>query len=312
MSLNPDFQWQPISTRGFLNGPLESVGRLIRALNQRMQQLTTVTEITNFRETENRTGAQIVIFTQEFDTAGYGWQTSGRQEIVTQTGITVDFVEYTGSGAGTVTRSHKYDPNAFVWRNAWAFDDASSSARAPFQGFTDGDATPDVEGAVCWKTANTTATTITRFDHSKNADTLKHLFLVLIDDANTTIDFSQAGLEGNNGQSWKGKQGDLLLCVRGGGTSPVTSCTVPSQGPTIPETATGTFGVANVATKTVTHGMTGTPTYVALSPIDSLAAGWMASNGWFISSITSTQFIVDFNGAIPAGSNVDWNWFAVV
>lgn len=313
MSLNQEFEWRSLSMAGM---SLE-LRRVVRELNQRMIQLTTPAEIKRFRENQTRTTTQITIFTEEFDTDGPGWQTSGRQEVITDSQIVINFVEYTGSGSGTVHASHKYDKDVFIWRNAWAFDDTSSSGRAPFQSFTDEDATPDVDGAVCWRTLNTSPTTITRFDHANNDDGLKHLFILLIDDANTTIDFSQSTLEGNQGVSWTAKKGDMLLCVRGGGTSPVTSCIVPAQSvvPAIPEVKGGSVSAGNVTTTVVTHGMAGTPNAVVITPANQAASDWedggLAGITPFVSAITSTTFTIDWDGTLTAGTNT-WYWTAVV
>jgi len=253
----------------------------------------------------------ITIYTEEYD--GTSWLRSGTEDVVTTDDVEVRFNTQSG-GSSSVTISHGYNADAFRWRNAWAFDDTQSAARAPFQSLVANDATPDVDGAVCWKTTNSVATTITAFDHANNIKSLKHLFILLIDDANTTIDFSQAGLEGNNGVSWAANQGDMLLCVRGGGTSPVTSCIVPAQKvvPAIAEVKGGSITVTNVTSTVVTHGMTGTPTSVNIMAKDQAASDWEdVPNTPFISAITSTTFTISWDGNLGVG-NRSWYWMAVV
>ena len=81
--------------------------------------------------------------------------------------------------------------------------------------FTINDETPSVSGKSAWKTANAaTPTTITQFDSM----TAGQMFWVLIDDASTTIDFSQANLSGNAELSYTAASGDLLFCFSPDGT----------------------------------------------------------------------------------------------
>jgi hypothetical protein len=71
---------------------------------------------------------------------------------------------------------------------------------------SDGDTTPSVSGDANFLTANTGATTISRFDDLIAGE----LFYVLIDDANTTFDFTTSNLYGNGGSDYSAAENDLL------------------------------------------------------------------------------------------------------
>ena len=72
--------------------------------------------------------------------------------------------------------------------------------------FTANDATPDVNGAKIFKTNNGAGTTITTFDGGIPRQEIK----VIINDTNTTIDFSGTNLKGNAGVDWTPTTGDWL------------------------------------------------------------------------------------------------------
>jgi hypothetical protein len=78
---------------------------------------------------------------------------------------------------------------------------------------TSGDTTPEVGGVGILVTANATPTTISNFDGGVNGQQL----VVLINDANTTIDFTVTALKGNNGADWTPTTGDHMTCTRIGG-----------------------------------------------------------------------------------------------
>lgn len=78
--------------------------------------------------------------------------------------------------------------------------------------FTDGDATPSVSTDRHFKTANTSPTTITMFDDGTDGK----LITVLIDDANTTIDFTSTNLKGNGGADWSPSSGDIMTGIYDG------------------------------------------------------------------------------------------------
>lgn len=128
--------------------------------------------------------------------------------------------------------------------------------------FTDGDSTPSVVvPTTVYKTANTGATTISDFDDGFTGQ----IITVLIDDANTTIDFTASGLIGNGGSDWSPASGDSMRCVydgtdwycqisaAGSGLNNVVEDTTPQLG--------GNLDVqANVInTSTVNGGITLTP-----------------------------------------------------
>lgn len=75
--------------------------------------------------------------------------------------------------------------------------------------FTADDATPSVMGAEIWQTANVNPTTITMLDDGFVGQRVT----VLIQDANTTIDFTGTNLKGNGGADWNPANGDFMVCV---------------------------------------------------------------------------------------------------
>lgn len=167
------------------------------------------------------TNGQIEIVTEEYDSSEGAWFESGEEKIADPDEITFRFAEYLGSGSGAFHDSHLYNKNEYIFSNALGFDDAVGSP-SPFAALSDGDATPDVAGRVCWRTANTSATTITAFDHAQDANDRKHFFLLLVDDNFTSLDFSASGISGAASGVVKLVSGDLLLCVRRGGTGATT------------------------------------------------------------------------------------------
>jgi hypothetical protein len=80
--------------------------------------------------------------------------------------------------------------------------------------FADQDATPSVGSGNFFQTANTVATTITDFDDG----VVGQRITVLINDANTTIDFTGTNLKGNAGADWSPANGDYMVCDRIGTT----------------------------------------------------------------------------------------------
>lgn len=80
------------------------------------------------------------------------------------------------------------------------------------QSFTSGDTTPSVAGHDLYKTANSGATTISDFDDGRVGQRIT----VIIDDANTTIDFTSSGLKGNESADWSPADGDHMTCVYDG------------------------------------------------------------------------------------------------
>jgi len=76
--------------------------------------------------------------------------------------------------------------------------------------FTANDATPDVGDGNFFKTANTSATTITALDGGANGQTVH----IIIGDANTTIDFTGTNLRGNSGVDWTPTTNDHMTCIK--------------------------------------------------------------------------------------------------
>ena len=84
--------------------------------------------------------------------------------------------------------------------------------QSEFAQFTANDATPDVGDGNLFKTANTSATTITMFDGGSNGQ----IIWVVIGDTHTTIDFTGTNLEGNSGADWTPTTNDHMVCVSDG------------------------------------------------------------------------------------------------
>ena len=70
------------------------------------------------------------------------------------------------------------------------------------------DTSPDVSGGTVFKTANTSATTITMLDGGTNGQ----FVYILINDANTVFDFTGTNLKGNAGADWSPTTGDSMEC----------------------------------------------------------------------------------------------------
>lgn len=79
--------------------------------------------------------------------------------------------------------------------------------------FTSTDATPSVKRGDHFYTANASATTITAFDDGVEGDEI----VVVIDDANTTVDFTGTTLKGHGGSDWTPGVGDFMRCRLFGG-----------------------------------------------------------------------------------------------
>ena len=81
--------------------------------------------------------------------------------------------------------------------------------RHTVQTYAAGDATPAVSGGTVFKTANASPTTITMFDSGVEGQVIH----VLINDTQTTIDFTGTNLKGNAGADWTPTTGDMLMAV---------------------------------------------------------------------------------------------------
>ena len=75
--------------------------------------------------------------------------------------------------------------------------------------FTDGDDTPSIADNSVFQTANTNPTTITMLDDGYVGKRVT----VLIQDADTTIDFTGTNLKGNAGADWNPDNGDYMVCT---------------------------------------------------------------------------------------------------
>ena len=84
--------------------------------------------------------------------------------------------------------------------------------RQGFVSFSDGDTTPSVKGYENFKTANTSAKTITDFDDGYDGQVCH----IVIGDNLTTIDFSGTNLKGNDGVDWKPTTNDKMIAIYDG------------------------------------------------------------------------------------------------
>lgn len=75
--------------------------------------------------------------------------------------------------------------------------------------FTAQDSTPDVSQGTIFTTANASSTTISMFDSAVDGQRI----WVIINDANTTFDFTGTNLVGNNGVDWTPALGDSVQAV---------------------------------------------------------------------------------------------------
>jgi parallel beta-helix repeat protein len=89
----------------------------------------------------------------------------------------------------------------------------SHTATVTTTAFTSGDTTPSVAGGHRFQTANATPTNIGALDNGHD----DQIVTILINDANTTIDFTATTLKGNSGVDWTPTTGDHMTCTRIGG-----------------------------------------------------------------------------------------------
>lgn len=74
------------------------------------------------------------------------------------------------------------------------------------------DATPSIKDGKVFKTANANPTTITTFEDGQ----IGQVIIVIINDGNTTIDFTGTNLKGNAGVDWSPAQYDHFHCTYDG------------------------------------------------------------------------------------------------
>ena len=123
--------------------------------------------------------------------------------------VTGDISEITVVGntsTGNTSADVRIDPpDAVISGNRFG-----ASASTLVHSFTSTDATPSVKGRNAFKTANASATTITALDDGVEGQQVT----VLINDANTTIDFTGTTLKGNAGGDWSPGSGDHMVCTK--------------------------------------------------------------------------------------------------
>jgi hypothetical protein len=78
--------------------------------------------------------------------------------------------------------------------------------------FTSTDTDPSVQNGIIFKTNNGSSTTIDDFDDGAIGQVIK----VIINDTNTTIDFTSSGLKGNGGADWSPTTNDWMECLYDG------------------------------------------------------------------------------------------------
>lgn len=118
-----------------------------------------------------------------------------------------------GAGPGSISRRFNASGVPMLWLKTKNYDgtgwyplhhpDTASSA------FSANDATPSVANLWFVRTANTAGTTITAFDDGIRGQEI----VVIINDANTTIDFTGTTLKGNGGADWTPTTGDHMTCI---------------------------------------------------------------------------------------------------
>lgn len=137
--------------------------------------------------------------------AGSGIITDAASDTIDRTNI------YSSSNGGAKVNWPTTDAkDIFSW---WPGSEVSKLIwTETFQTFTANDATPSVARGRKFKTANSGATTVTMFDDGEDGQEI----FVIINDANTTIDFTGTNLKGNAGVDWTPGSGDTLIAVYDG------------------------------------------------------------------------------------------------
>ncbi len=107
--------------------------------------------------------------------------------------------------------------NNFDLRSCVVIDDALKvrvDQGYDFVAFSDGDATPNIDLATRFVTANTNPTTITDLDGGYDGQQV----IIMFSDTNTTIDFTGTNLHGNGGADWTPAVYDSMTCTKYGTT----------------------------------------------------------------------------------------------
>jgi parallel beta-helix repeat protein len=131
---------------------------------------------------------------------------------------TCTVVSVTGNniaGTGTSTEGMRLDASTHYADNyITGCTTPYASTFAPFRDLTANSTTPSVADGAHFKTANTNPTTITNFSGGVDAQEIT----VVVNDANTTLDFSSSNLKGNAGVDRAMASGDAVRAVyRAGG-----------------------------------------------------------------------------------------------
>lgn len=113
--------------------------------------------------------------------------------------------EITGGSGNIISGNRIYDPAA-AYTTYYTLTAAGADT---FYTFTSTDATPTVKQGRLFITANASATTITALDNGMAGQQVT----ILINDANTTFDFTGTTLKGNGGVDWTPTTGDHLTAV---------------------------------------------------------------------------------------------------
>ncbi len=142
-------------------------------------------------------------------TAGGPWDVSHNKVYGSdhQYSITIDNNNATDEGShATVAHNHADRPMNFdPITRVREYNNFCLVTQSTIPTIADGDTTPDLTGAERWITANTGSTTIT--DVTMGYGETK---IMVINDNNTTVDFTQSALTGNAGVSFSGSNGDVI------------------------------------------------------------------------------------------------------
>ncbi|MGE0371942.1 MAG: hypothetical protein AB7Q01_08650 [Gammaproteobacteria bacterium] len=137
-------------------------------------------------------------FTSTTDAASNHYD--GNHSIGTSTGE--DFADGTSAAASSI--AWKFD--GANERFGYNTSDGVGTKTITVPSLTANDATPSVRGLSAAKTANASETTITALDDMEEGQ----VFWLLIDDANTRVDFSGSSLKGNGGTDFTAASGDAV------------------------------------------------------------------------------------------------------
>jgi hypothetical protein len=123
--------------------------------------------------------------------------------------------QITSKQTGVVVSAVDAASHLDVQSNAFLSCVVNVSGLSQLNDFASGDATPACRPDFSvYRTANATPTTITDFDGvSVGAGDVGRAITVIVNDANTTLDFSGSSLKGNGGSDWVASSGDSVRAV---------------------------------------------------------------------------------------------------